>query len=94
MNGSMFRHQRDHRSWGEIALDFFQAIKSNVEYAIHEQQVKMARKAAAFVLIAAGSIFFLVGASIFVGMLINQTTWAGYLAVGIVLAIVGMLVKK
>lgn len=82
------------RSWMEIALDFFDTLKNRLNYAVYEQQKNILRKFIAAMLILIGSIFFLNGLAVFLGELMNESSWSGYLMIGILLMLVGVIVPR
>lgn len=88
------RQNLEKRSWGEIAYDFFLAIQREIAFAAKKQQMRFAKIAVSLWLLAVGSLIFLVGLANFIGELINNKNWPGYLLVGAILLALGLFFYK
>ncbi len=86
------------KSWGEIVGDlvfgFANFAQNFAESALERQKEKAIRKLTAFILLFSAALFILNGVSLWINDILNLRTWAGYLLVGLILFMLGLIYPK
>jgi len=89
---------KSNRNWGDITKDLLETIigyaNSSAQQIIEEKKKEFWKKAIALIFISIGSIFLLIGLVQFINQIMIDGSWHGYIIVGSMITLVGIIFTK
>lgn len=82
------------RKWSEIFFDLWDIFTERFSQAAKRKRTKIFRIFSATILLTIGGIFFLSGLARWLGKILGESDWAGYMLVGIILVVISAFVIK